>query len=277
MLRSTKPTLRHALPLFGLLLALAPLHAHAGAPSLQRRYKASAAALPATALVRTPQNTEHLDEAHYTSVRDAALTMMERYPPKNHFYVSLGRSPVALYTFLRSLDPKMTVTFPASDLRLGINPAHHVEYFKHFEKYIPADVLRGERGDIVLFDRSHDQSGTSLQRLKPLLEQYIAQKGYKTKVVAVGFAGQGPLVAGVEHISTASFPKLFLYYNGADHDENVATYVGKHTIGAHAVGDLTANPQFPIFEKQMQRRMETDKKLDDALRAAPHLKALSHE
>ena len=277
MLRSSRPNLRLALPLLVLSLAVAPLAAHAGPPSLQRRYKANAAALPATALMHTPQNTEHLDEAHYTSVRDAALTMMERYPPKNHFYVSLGRSPVALYTFLRSLDPNMTTTFPASDLRLGINAAHHPDYFKHFEKYIPADVLRGDRGDIVVFDRSHDQSGTSLQRLKPLLEQYIASKGYKTKVVAVGFAAQGPLVAGVEHISTASFPKLFLYYNGADHDENVATYVGKHTIGTHAVGNLTANPQFSIFEQQMQRRMETDKKLDDALAGAPHLKALSHE
>jgi hypothetical protein len=263
----------YLLPL--LLLAGTPVLASGGKPTIKRSYKPGNPALPAQALVTTQEGTQHLDEGHYKSVRDGALAMMKRYPPKNHYYIALGRSPVSIFSFLTGLDPEMTSTFPASDLRLGINPAHHGEYFKHFERYIPEDVLRGERGDIVLFDRSHDHSGSSLARLKPVLEKYLAQKGYKTKVIALGFAAQGPLQPGIEFQSTAAFPRVFLYFNGNDHDENVATYVGHHTIGTHPVGQLQANPQHTTFQTEMNRRIAADPELDKILSTEPHLRELT--
>lgn len=255
------------------LLGLGSAHADSARVAITRPYKATAPVPGAAALVRTSAGSMHLDSEHYTSVRDGALAMLKAYPPTNHYYVALGRSPVSLYSFLRHLDPDMTTTFPASDLRLGIHPSHEALYFQHFEHYLPPAVLRGERGDIVLFDRSHDRSGSSLALLKPLLEKYIAQKGFKTKVVALGFASQGPLMAGVEHMPTATFPKLFLYYNGADHDEYVATYAGKHTIGTHAVGQLTPNPENAVFDKAMGERMASDPTLDAELAGNPQLKA----
>jgi hypothetical protein len=274
-MRSVRTALQYLLPLL-LTASATPVFAGPdGRPALQRRYKPGTPALPAQALMTTKEGTQHLDEGHYKSVRDAALAMMKRFPPANHFYLSLGRSPVSIHSFLKGLDPDITATFPASDLRLGINAAHHGEYFKHFERYIPADVLRGYRGDIVLFDRSHDRQGSSLARLKPLLEQYLASKGYKTKVIALGFAGQGPLQAGVEFQSTQAFPRVFLYFNGADHDENVATYVGHHTIGTHAVEQLQFNPQHDTFQNEMNRRMAADPELDQILATEPHLRSLS--
>jgi hypothetical protein len=273
-MRSATRLRSYVIPL--LLLAGTPVLAGTGGkPTLKRSFTPGTPALPQTALVTTPQNTQHLDQGHYESVRDAALAMMKRYPPKNHFYVSLGRSPVSIYSFLRGLDPDMTSTFPASDLKYGINAAHHEWYFKHFEKYIPDDVLRGERGDIVIFDRSHNNSGSSLAALKPVLEKYLAQKGYKTKVIALGFAAVGPLQAGVEFQSTEKFPRVFLYFNGADHDENVATYVGHHTIGQHAVDQLQPNPQHEHFQNEMNRRIAADQKLDEILSTEPHLRELT--
>ncbi len=245
--------------------------APAARPSLARLYKPSATPPAASSLVTTASGTVHLDAKHYKSVRDGALAMMKRYPPANNFYLALGRSPVSMFTFLQALDSQMTSTFPASDLRLGIQPAHHPLYFQHFEHYIPAEVLRGERGNIVLFDRSHDKSGSSLARLKPLLEQYIASKGYKTKVVALGFAAAGPLQAGVDYISTRSFPHVFIYDNGVDGDEAVAPYLGKHTIGQHAVGQLEKNPEHGAFKKAMKERMANDAELDELLKTEPHL------
>lgn len=243
----------------------------AARPAIKRYFRPTGKPLSADPLVKTGAGSAHLDEGHYQSIRDGALAMLKKYPPANHYYVALGRSPVSMFTFLHALNPDMATTFPASDLRLQINPAHEPEYFKHFEKYIPAEVLRGERGDIVIFDRSHDKSGSSLAKLKPILERYLAQKGFKTKVVAVGFAAAGPLMAGVDFIDTHAFPKVFLYNNGADLDENVATYVGHHTIGTHDIDTLQANPEHSGFRKQMIRRMSRDKELDNALANEPHL------
>ena len=267
--------------MLSLLLAASATTAWAGAPTqavaLRRPFKAKAKAPGVGPLVTTAAGTAHLDVGHYTSVRDGALAMMKKYPPANHYYLALGRSPVSMYTFLKVLDADLTSTFPASDLRLlpnGVPPELEPQYFQHFEYYIPHEVLRGDRGDIVMFDRSHNQSGSSLARIKPALEKYLAQKGYKTKVVALGFAAQGPLMAGVDFMPTAAFPKVFLYFNGADHDEEVAPYLGKHTIGSHAVGDLTANPAHDVFYKAMAARMASDPQLDAALTSEPHLKAV---
>jgi hypothetical protein len=241
-------------------------------PRLKRQYRADLPPLSSGPLVTTTHGSHHLDETHYRSVRDATLTMMKRYPPGDHYYVALGRSPVSIFTFLHTLDPNMAATFPASDLRFGISPQLEGDFFKHFEKYIPAEVLRGDRGDIVLFDRSHDRSGTSLATLKPILEKYLATKGYKTKVKAVGFAGAGPLQPGVDFIDTQPFPQVFLYFNGADHDENVATYVGHHTIGTHNIDNLQSNPEHETFVQGMKNRMSRDTTLDAALMNEPHLR-----
>jgi hypothetical protein len=240
--------------------------------TLKRYYQKGVTKLDSGPALTTEEGSQHLDIQHYTNVRDAALAMLKKYPPANHFYVSLGRSPVSLYTFLHALDPNMTTTFPASDLKFGITEENHAAYFRHFEKYIPKDVLQGKRGDIVVFDRSHNQSGSSLAALKPVLEKYLKKMGYKTKVVMLGFAGAGPLQSGVHFISTAKFPNLFRYFSGRDEDENVATYVDHHTIGEHGVNQLTKNKQHPKFEKAMMLRMTEDATLDKALTSESHLK-----
>ena len=242
--------------------------------SLRRPYNAKAAAPGEGPLVKTSAGTAHLAAGHYEDVRDAALAMMAKYPPSSHYYLALGRSPVSIYTFLRALSPKITSTFPASDLRLGISEEHHGAYFDHFAKYIPREVLEGKRGDIVIYDRSHDHSGSSLALLKPLLEQFLKKKGYQTKVIALGFAGAGPLQSGVRYMSTKRFPQVFLYFNGADHDEAVATYVGKHTIGTHLLTQHTQNPGHARVAAAMGKRLAADQKLDELLSSEPHLKGL---
>jgi hypothetical protein len=208
---------------------------------------------------------KYLDGKHYRDVRAMALKLMKKYDPRDHYYVAVGRSPTALATFLSELNPNMVMTFPASDLRLGVQAGWKEEFFDHFQQLIPDDVLRGER-TIVLFDRSRDRSGTSLAALKRLLEEYLAKTNQKrVRVKAVGMAAVGPLAAGVEHMSTSRHPNVFQYFQGVDHDESFAPFKEKHRIGMEAMEDIQANPNYARLRAAMRARMARDASLREAL------------
>jgi hypothetical protein len=210
--------------------------------------------------------TPYLDGRHYADVRDVALKLLRRYDPRDHFFIAIGRSPTALAAFLAELNPHIVMTFPASDLRLGVQAEWRSEFFDHFEKLIPEDVLQGRR-KIVLFDRSHDRSGTSLAAMKRLLEQYLARRqGKNVRVRAVGLAKGGPLVEGVRHLSTARYPHVFQYFQGADHDELFAPFRDKHRIGTEALEDVNPNPNHTRLRDALRERMAGDRTLRDALR-----------
>ena len=214
----------------------------------------------------TAARKPYLDSKHYGDVRDVALKLLRRYDPRKHFFIAVGRSPTALATFLAELNPNIVMTFPASDLRLGVQAEWKTEFFDHFEKLIPEDVLQGKR-QIVLFDRSHDRSGSSLAALKKLLEQYLAKKqGRSVRVDAVGLAKVGPLVGGVSHLNTSRYPHVFQYFQGADHDELFAPFKDKHRIGTEALDDVNPNPNHARLRDALRERMAGDETLRDALR-----------
>jgi hypothetical protein len=206
-----------------------------------------------------------LDAQHYRDVRDASLEVMRRYSPKDHYYVAVGRSPVAFATFLRHLNPDLAMTFPASDMRRDVLPEWKEQYFEHFRELIPKDVLEGNR-TILLVDRSRPGSGQSLAALKQLLEEYLQRTGSSTQVRALGLAPKGPLTEGVEHLSTEATPNVFLYRRGSyDHDELVAPFLGKHRIGKKSVEELQPNPSHDQFADALKKRMEADGDLDRRL------------
>jgi hypothetical protein len=217
-----------------------------------------------TANLQLPGGTRFgfYDTNHYESVRGAGVELMRRYPPDSHLFVGVGRSPVSITSFLRELDPDLAMTFPASDLRQGI--LQKEAYFEHFRELLPKDVLNGERA-IVLFDRSHDQSGSTLAALKQLLEEFMQREGLQGRVKAVGFARQGPLRGGVEHIDSTQWPLLFHYYNGRDEDEKVAPFRDKHQIGAADMSAIQENPLHEQLLVGLRARMKADEQLDQIL------------
>ena len=215
---------------------------------------------------RSGYQVEYLTSAHYRDVRSSALKLMRAHRPDKHFYIALGRSPGALAAFLSELNPNMVMTFPASDLRLGVDARWKQAFFDHFEQLIPDDVLSGER-TAVFFDRSHDRSGTSLSKMQDLLAEYLQiRNGKKIEVKAVGMANYGPLVGSVEHQSTLEEPGTFQYFSGQDNDEEFAPFLDKHRIGVEPMERINENPNYGAMRSAMRDRMAHDGELQKALR-----------
>lgn len=219
-----------------------------------------------TLRTKTQQVVGYLDANHYRDVKTVALKIMRQHPPDRSFYVAVGRSPVAIASFMAELNSNMVMTFPASDMRKTIEPEWKQQYFEHFRDLIPDDVLTGQR-TIVLFDRSRPSSGTSLARLRGFLEEYLQSIGSTTKVVAIGLSPTGPLAEGVELMSTQDHPHLFFYQQGGfDHDEDVAPFLDKHRIGVNQLEQLKENRNHARFRTALGARMAQDADLDGVLR-----------
>lgn len=221
---------------------------------------------PALSLrTKTRQVVGYLDAAHYGDVKAVSLRILRKHPPNRSFYVSVGRSPVAIASFLAELNPNMVMTFPASDMRKNIAPEWKEQYFEHFKDLIPDDVLNGPR-TIVLFDRSRAGSGTSLARLRGFLQEYLTSIGSRTKVVAIGLSPEGPLAEGVEHMTTENNPNLFFYQQGGfDHDEDVAPFADKHRIGVNRLEELKENRNHLRFRTALSTRMAQDPEISQLL------------
>src|SRR5690606_5135037 len=69
-------------------------------------------------------------------------------------------------------------------------PAHITfrEYYRHFEAFLPPDVLAGERA-VVLIDNL--QTGASVEHLARILEAYYADRGVAGTVIRSGFHQAG--------------------------------------------------------------------------------------
>jgi hypothetical protein len=224
---------------------------------------AAAVTLPAASTQNVMTNVGYLDSNHYQNVRDVAVNLLRSYSPDQHYFVAVGRSPVALATFMRELDDDMVMTFPASDMRLKIDPSWKQQYFDHFRDLIPNEILHGRR-TIVLFDRARE--GKTLVTLKGYLDEYLRSIGSTTQVRIVGISPQQPVTPGVEWVNSSPHPYLFKYVTGQyDHDEAVAPYQGKHRIGVHTLPQLVENPNHTAFRNAMRTRMQDDAVLDGIL------------
>jgi hypothetical protein len=235
-------------------------------PALQRRYRGSGQRLgtgPQLTVTSAGQRVGYLDANHYQNVRDVAVRLLRKYTPDDHFFIGVGRSPVSLVTFMRELDDDLAMTFPASDMRLQIDPSWKQEYFEHFKQLIPKSVIDSKK-TIVLFDRTRE--GKTLVRLKEYLREYLKSVGSKAKVRVIGLSDQKPAVEGLRWIDASAYPYLFKYALGQyDHDEAVAPFTGKHRIGVDPISNLTANPNHDRFRQAMRARMEDDAALDGIL------------
>ena len=134
-----------------------------------------------------------------------------------------------------------------------------------FEAFIPPDALRGNR-DVVLFQKS--DSGDSLRLLKPVLQRWMAAKGYGNQIKIVGMTTadkQGPQ-AGLDDVmvfSSATFGEI-----GTRSFNLIAPYE-KFRPGSSKNGpndlpyDLNRRPKPPaanakLFRASLKHRMDAD-------------------
>jgi hypothetical protein len=257
-----------------ILVAILVLHAEGAQAETGGRQKAvvrriydPAAPKPAAgALMHAGK--DHLTEGIYHEFRNATVELMRRYPPNEHFFIGLGRSPAPMVAFLQNLERKgqrAAVNFPASGLRSGRVAGKEAAYEEHFAHFIPPEVLKGKR-TIVIFDRSVSGSGGSIHKVKTALEDYLAKIGSKAKVVGVSYSNGAPNSSyGLDYLSTSEFPEL-LSTNTSAYEDHIAEYP-HHAISASTKpADAGRRPQYDQYREHMRSRQVADSELDHKLK-----------
>jgi hypothetical protein len=233
-----------------------------GAPDVKvtRRYKPPSKRSKAAALSATK----------YANYKKAGLALLRKYSPETHFILGVGRSPVGPVSFLKELTIRgkpvsgdissLAASVPASSLKSEVDQDRHAEFFRHFERFLPKDVLQGKR-KVVLIDWVI--GGSSVKNFKTVLEAYYKSKGIKNEVILSGFWHSTEL-ADFDFVGKASDYGM----NVSDGDGN-AEFDGSHVISNDQGGrvqDLKPNAAHVTFRQGMRRSMQEDKDLDQILR-----------
>jgi hypothetical protein len=199
-----------------------------------------------------------LDQTQYQQIRDGALRLIKRFPPKRYFYVTIGRSPTPVAAFLDNLGAEgdVHVNLPASNLRQGQIEGFEKAWFKHLDRFLPAHVLEGEQ-KIVLVDRS--TTGATLTKVKQIFEQYLEHKGIEKSVRVVAFARRQ---VKIRSIDIGDSPEL-VAMNAGTYD-NLAKYPYFY-VGETAPKLAAPRPAYDNFKQQMAERMSRDEALPEAL------------
>jgi hypothetical protein len=251
-----------ALPvLLGLLLAQV---AHAAPGSFRLPAKKSTPLDPGALITLTVTDKQQtyergfLDQNQYQQIRDGALRLIKRFPPKRYFYVTIGRSPTPVAAFLDNLGPDgdVHVNVPASNLREGQVEGFEKAWFKHLDHFLPAHLLKGKQ-KIVLVDRS--TTGATLTKVKQIFEQYLQHKGVEKSVRVVAFARRKVKIRSID-INDA--PEL-VAMNAGTYDK-LAKYPYFY-VGETAPEKAAARPAYDKFKQQMAERMSRDEALPEAM------------
>src|SRR5690606_30505677 len=183
-----------------------------------------------------------------------------------------GRSPTLVVGFLKTLShdggpSSRDVTPIASTIPAGgldVMPAHITfrEYYRHFEAFLPPDVLAGERA-VVLIDNL--QTGASVEHLARILEAYYADRGVAGTVIRSGFHQAGAPFGFV------SLPAA-RYEAALRSDGDGVAEFSRHRIwfdrsrGERKLEDLSANPRHGKARDELAGHMAREATLDRTLR-----------
>lgn len=124
---------------------------------------------------------EDISAQEFAQIQNTVAGILKQYPPKDYFYVGLGRSPTPFLAFLRAIGLRDFANIPLSSMRSHPNsPTLEVDsqplpdslkarLFFHFDRHVPSlERLQGRK--ILLFD--YVQSGSSLMAAKAYLELF---------------------------------------------------------------------------------------------------------
>jgi hypothetical protein len=258
-----------------LACAIAAQSAIAGAvPARMRKvYDPKAPPLAAGPLL-TGGGQGHLSQTQYDQLKFVATEVLRRFPPKDNYYIGIGRSPSAIISMFQNLTSdkvspeEVAMNFPASGLHDG-GQHDDASYFRHFDQLLPKEVVQGKR-TIVLIDRSRPfqgnaaSGGASLHVFKQILQRYLAHKGSQAQVEAVGFSyGQLNPAFGLKHIAFDMNTRPELERISMPYYEAVAEWP-QHRIGPN-VGIPQRRQEYTAYKTQMRERMMRDAQLDEFL------------
>ena len=231
---------------------------------LKNPFRPDKPAPPPGPLLRTATQPpfEHLSEAQYRDIRTAALELMGRFPPDRYFYLGVGRDPSPVLAFLENLSPDISTQIPASGIKGGVQAQHEPEYFRHLDRLLPAEVLKGGRS-ILLVDRSNVGSGRSLNAFRTVLQKYLQARGSSTAVEGVGYVQGDTIGFGLHVIDYRGFPEMQRFWQSQY--EAVARYP-YNVIGPQKLETLRENPAYGAFRAKMLERMQSDATLDGFLK-----------
>ena len=254
--------------------AMSPARAVTGYPSpfgyAVRRPVASGAWQPQRYVQQLQRTAHHVPAAvtpeaiitkpNYDQFRGAVVDLLRRFPPSQHVFVGVGRSPAPLMALMQNLDSKLAFNFPASGLRAQDPTRYFAAYAEHFAALLPAEVLRGNKS-IVLVDRSVAGSGSSIAKLKGVLETYLHSIGSSVKVKGIGFSESAPAY-GLEFLPTTSYPVL----NNLNHDawEGVYGEYPHHPIGLTPLSTAVRRPEYDRVKALLKAHMDNDPVLQGA-------------
>jgi hypothetical protein len=252
-----------ALVLLGLTASLASAAApgqqqqQRGKGPVTRRYNPAAPKIADGPLIHINvggQNYPHGDLAGYKDLRNAAMTLLQKYPPDKHAYVGLGRDGSPFTAFLQEIGTD-AFNFPASNV--GHTGTALLD--KHFEKLIPAHIRNGNK-TIVIFDQT--SSGKTPINILPLLQSYLQRTGSTVKVKAVAFGA--PTVSqshpDMEAINTSAWPEVAKFYYPPY--EGVVSPYERHTPSVTPVEQIQWRPQYDQYRAALGQRIERDPDLD---------------
>jgi hypothetical protein len=240
-------------------------------PKLRNPFRAGRPA-PGTGPLMQTQNGSHLDANQYQQIRDASIALMTKFPPKEYFYVGVGRSPAPIIAFLENLAVRgddVAINFPASGVRSHDPMQHKDAYYAYFDALLPRSVIKGQR-KILLIDRAGVYSqgpngragGSSLVKVRQVLQAYLKDRSSSASVEAMAYAPYPLQSADVHRIDTAPFREVEAFGSqlhgalGVAYDE-IARHP-ENDITQSAIGQLQRNPAYDTYRAKTWERMQAD-------------------
>ncbi len=202
------------------------------------------------------QMRHYLDANQYEQIRDITLEIMQRRPPSAFFYVPVGRDPAPIAAFMELLSPKgrpLARTLPASGLKQGVIEGREQAWFDHFDRFIPKEVLTGNR-HILLVDRA--SSGATLEKVRGILRKWLKTRGSKVSVNVLALSRREVTVPWID---ITSKPELVAM--NQDHYAPVAEWP-RYEVGVTPPEELTRRTTYDEFKMQLLKRMARDQQLD---------------
>ena len=211
--------------------------------------------LPQTRRIAAVAEETHAEATlRYASIKTMVKHLLTEYPPDHHYFVGVGRTPTAMVAFMENLSDDLATQVPASGLKRGISDDRLQAYYDHFDRFIPASVLRGNR-TIVFIDGSY--GGGSALTLRDAFDSYQAERGGTAESRAVVFNE----LAGTTRRANVDIVGVGAAYY-LQQSEPFAMLSTEHNIGEHGHELATlrdkANPEYARFRRGLMQYMHED-------------------
>jgi hypothetical protein len=202
----------------------------------------------------------------YTQLRDAVVTLLEKYPPQTHYFIGLGRDPAPITAMMQNIGGiDLAVNVPGTSGKSWHDKVEPDVFARYFEHFIPKEVLEGQR-TIVLVDQT--ETGGTLGAMGPQFERYFADKGVRVEVRRAAVADPGTAFyqrkMGNDHISTERFPAVaqFLW---PPYEDSLSEHDRSQMNETPDPRQITARDAYAQVRKGIAERMEGDQRLDEFL------------